>query len=68
MVICESYMFEFIFSNDRTNIYIIREVARGKVSSHLCLALIVKELKIGVEHGRVVTTLNVIKHKISYLV
>ena len=32
------------------------------------LTLIVKELKIIVEQGRVVTTLNIIKHQISYLV
>jgi hypothetical protein len=37
-------------------------VAVGKVVAHLCLTLIVKELKISVEHGRVVTTLNIIKH------
>ena len=30
------------------------------------LTLIVKELKISVEQGRVVTTLNTIKHYISY--
>ena len=34
----------------------------GKVAAHFCLTLIVKELKISVEHGRVVTTLNIIKH------
>jgi len=28
----------------------------------LCLTLIVKELKISVEEGRVVTTLSIIKH------
>ena len=32
------------------------------VVAHLCLTLVVKELKISVEHGRVVTTLNIIKH------
>jgi hypothetical protein len=37
---------------------IIREEAVGKVAAHLCLT--VKELKISVEHGRVVTTLNII--------
>ena len=36
-----------------------REVAAvGKVVAHLCLTLIVKELKINVEQGRVVTILN----------
>jgi hypothetical protein len=34
-----------------------------KVTSHLCiLTSIVKELKISVEQGKVVTTLNIIKH------
>ena len=32
----------------------------GKVATQLCLTLVVKELKISVEHGRVVTTLNII--------
>jgi hypothetical protein len=32
------------------------------VAAHLCLTLIVKEMKISAEHGRVVTTLNIIKH------
>ena len=36
-------------------------MAVGKVVAHLCLTLIVKELEISVEQGRVVTTLNVIK-------
>ena len=39
-----------------------REVAVGKVAAHLCLTRNVKELKISVEHGRAVTSLNVIKH------
>jgi hypothetical protein len=34
----------------------------GKVVVHLCLTLIIKELKFSVEHDRVVTTLNIIKH------
>jgi hypothetical protein len=42
-------------------------VARGKLTAHLCLTLIIKELKISVEQNRVVTTLNIIKHNISYL-
>jgi hypothetical protein len=41
---------------------IIREVTIGKVATHLCLKIIIKELKISVEQGRVVTTLNIIKH------
>ena len=43
-------------------------MAVKKVSAHLCLTLIMKELKISVEHDRVVTTLNIIKHYKSYLV
>ena len=35
-------------------------MAVGKVAAHLCLTLIVKELRISVEHDRVVTTLNII--------
>ena len=38
------------------------EVIVRKVATHLCLALIVKELKISVEQGRVVTKLNIINH------
>ena len=34
----------------------------GKVAVHLCLALIIKNLKFSVEHSRVITTLNLIKH------
>ena len=35
----------------------------GKVVGRiLCLTLIMKELKFSVEHGRVVTTLNIFKH------
>jgi hypothetical protein len=32
----------------------------GKVAAHLCLTLIIKELRISVEHDRVLTTLNII--------
>ena len=39
-----------------------KEVTIGKVAAHLCLTLIIKELKISVEQGRVVTSLNIIKH------
>jgi hypothetical protein len=35
---------------------IIREVAVGKVAARFCRTLIVKELEINVEHGRVLTT------------
>ena len=31
----------------------IGEVAVGKVATHLCLTLIIKEIKISVEQGRV---------------
>ena len=53
-------MFEFSVSKDMKKHDIVREVAVGKVAPHLCLTLIVKELNISVEHGRVVTTLNII--------
>jgi hypothetical protein len=39
-----------------------RDMVIRKVVAHLCLALIIKELKFSVEHDRVVTTLNTIKH------
>jgi hypothetical protein len=39
-----------------------KEVAVGKVAAHLCLTIIIKELRIGVEQDRVVTTLNIIIH------
>jgi hypothetical protein len=45
-----------------------REVAVGKVAARLCLTLIIKELRLSVEQDRVVTTLNIIKHYISYFV
>ena len=61
-------MFEFSVSKDIKKIDIIREVALRNVMAHLCLTLSVKELKINVEHGRMVTTLNKIRHKISYFV
>jgi hypothetical protein len=54
-------MFEFSVSKNIKN-DIIRKVAVGKVAAHLCLPLIVKGLKINVEQGREVTTLNIIKH------
>ena len=37
-------------------------MAVGKVAAHLCLILIIKELKNSVEQDRVVTILNTIKH------
>jgi hypothetical protein len=62
MIICGSYMFEFSVGKDTKKEDIIREVAVWEVATHLCLKLIVKELKIRVEHGRVVTTLYIIIH------
>jgi len=38
------------------------KVTVGKVAAHLCLTLIVEEVKISVELGRVVTTFDIIKH------
>ena len=49
MVIYESYMFEFSVSKDIKKKVIIREVAVGKVATHLCLTLIVRKLKISIE-------------------
>ena len=60
MVICGSYLFEFSVGKDMKKKDIIREVAIGKVVAHLCLTLIVKELKISVQHGKMVTILNII--------
>ena len=34
----------------------------GKLVAHLCLTLIIEELKMSVEHDRMVTTLNITKH------
>jgi hypothetical protein len=62
MVICGSYMFELSVSKDMKKKDVMREVAVGKVAAHLCLKLTIKEYKFSVEHGRVVTTLNIIKH------
>ena len=59
-------MFEFSVSNDMKKGY--KEGSSREGSSTLCLTLIIKELIISVEHSRVVTTLNIIKHQISYLV
>ena len=55
-------MFEFSVSKDMRKKDIIREVVVGKVATQICLILIVKEMKISVEQGRLVTTLNMIKH------
>jgi hypothetical protein len=42
-------------------------VAVGKVATHLCLTLIVKELKISVEHGRMVTTIDILFSAVKYV-
>jgi hypothetical protein len=39
-----------------------RDMVVGRVVAHLCVTLIIKELKFSVEHDRVVTTLDTIKH------
>ena len=62
MMICESYMFEVSVTMDMRRKNIIRELAVGKIVAHLCQTLIIKELKNSIEHSRVVTTLNIIKH------
>jgi hypothetical protein len=65
MVICGSYMHECSVSEDMEKINNNKrrkEVAVGKVAAHLCLTLIIKELRISVEQDRVLTTLNIIKH------
>ena len=67
MVICESRMHKFSVSKDMkikiNNDKRRRDMVVGKVVAHLCLTLIIKELKFSVEHDRVITTLiNTIKH------
>jgi ribosomal protein L23 len=59
MVLCGSYMFEFSVSKDMKKIMI--KVEFQHIFNYL-QTLIIKTLKIGVEQGRVVTTLNIIKH------
>ena len=63
MVKCESHMHEFSarkdmkkFNNDKRR----RAMEVGKATTHLCLTLIIKQLKFSVEQSRVVTTLNLI--------
>ena len=65
MVICERDMHEISVSKDMKRINNDkrrRDMAVGKVTAHLCLTLIIKEMKFSVEHSRVITTLNLIKH------
>jgi hypothetical protein len=64
-MVCGSHMHKFSVSkvmkkmnNDKRR----RDMVVGKVVVHLLLTLIIKELKFSVEHDRVVTTLNAIKH------
>ena len=52
------------FDNDKRR----KEVVVGELPEHICLTLVIKNLKIIVKRDRVVTTLNIIKHYISYLV
>jgi hypothetical protein len=62
---CGSYTHGFSVSKDMKKINNDKrrkEVAVGKVATHLRLTLIIKELKISVDQDRVVTTLNIIKH------
>ena len=42
--------------------FVEEEVAVGKVAAHSYLTLNIKKLKFSVEHDKVVTTLNKIKH------
>ena len=65
MVMSGSYMHEFSVSKDMEKIdndKRRKEVVVGKLQEHLCLTLIIKELRISVEQDRVVTTLNTILH------
>ena len=52
-----NYMKKQINNNKRR-----RDMVVGEVVVHLCLTLIIKELKFSDEHDRVVATLNTIKH------
>ena len=63
-------MFEFKVTKDMKKWYNKGggTVVVEKVATHLCLILVVKELKINVEQSRVVITLNIVKHYISCLV
>ena len=65
MVVSGSYMHELSVRKDMKKIdndKMRKEVVVRKLSEHLCLTLLIKELKISVEHDSVVTTLNMIKH------
>ena len=45
-----------------------KEVAVEKVGAHLCLTIIIKELKISAEQDRMVTTLNFIFSVVSHCI
>ena len=66
MIVCRSYVHIFSVSKNMkkklTKDKRRKEMAVGKVAVHLCLTLVIKELKISVEHDRVVTTINIMKH------
>ena len=68
MVMCGSYMHKLNVRKDtkKNNDKRRKKVVVGKVGAHLCLTLIIKELKISVEHDRVVTTLIIIKINTKY--
>ena len=67
MVICESYMFESSVRKDMKKNSNDKRRIQMYLLAYL-LTLIVKEIKIRVEQGTVVTTLNIFKHYISNLV
>jgi hypothetical protein len=46
MVICGSYIFEISVSKDMKIKDIIKEMAVGKVVTHLCLTQFIKDLKV----------------------
>ena len=65
MIIVGSYMHKFSVNKDMKKINNDKrrkEVAVGKVATHLCITLIIRELKISAEQDRVVTTQHIIKH------
>ena len=57
MVIYERYMFEFTVDKDMKKRIMFND--KRKIPTHI-LTLVVKNLKISVEQGRVVTTINII--------
>ena len=62
MVICGSYTFKSSVSKDITK---RKTMIERRIPAHLLaclLPLVVKELKINVEQGRVTTTSNITKH------